>query len=486
MICASGSLPSVGTVFLSVVFFTLSYAPLRAIDHLQGEMVGEVTSTSAILQSRLTGDALAADGDVPGMAGITRFEIADNPSFRNSRATDWLQARAKNDFIVKTNIKSLRPGTKYYYRLQYGTTKNAAILGPSRSFKTNPGATQSAHTGFVIVTGMNYAFFQNGPKDDGKRKYEGPDKHLGFPALKSILELKPDFFVGTGDNIYYDHFKKHTAMDAPSMRKKWHEQFVQPRFVELFAQIPSYWEKDDHDHRYNDNDNTGDRPPSSDLGIRIFREQVPVVDPKASDALTYRTHRVSKELQIWLIEGRDYRSPNLMPDGPQKTIWGRTQRDWLKRTLLRSDATFKILITPTPMVGPDGKSKKDNHTNIGGFQHEGTEFFNWAKENGFLDRGLYLACGDRHWQYHSIHPSGFEEFSCGALVEANSRMGVPPGTNKSTDPGGLIKQPYTSREPSAGFLYVVVEPATAIERAKLIFKFFDEHGKLLHEVINNS
>ena len=111
----------------------------------------------------------------------------------------------------------------------------------------------------------------------------------------------------------------------------------------------------------------------------------------------------------------------------------------------------------------------------------------WAKQQGFLDKGLYFLCGDRHWQYHSIHPSGFEEFSCGALVDANSRMGVPPGTKNSTDPEGLVKQPYTSRKPSGGFLHVVVTPPVAaltkaMATAKLRFDYYDEQGLLLHQV----
>ena len=47
--------------------------------------------------------------------------------------------------------------------------------------------------------------------------------------------------------------------------------------------------------------------------------------PDDRDTPTYRTHRVSKRLQIWLTEGRDHRSPNQMPDGPDKALWGKTQ-----------------------------------------------------------------------------------------------------------------------------------------------------------------
>ncbi|MFT7679158.1 MAG: alkaline phosphatase D, partial [Planctomycetota bacterium] len=444
--------------------------------HLQGEMAGEVTARSVILQSRLTGTALDSLGDVPGRAGQACFEYADNERLEGALRTRWMSAEAATDFIVKVKVGGLHPATQYFYRLIYGPDEEDVRRGPVRAFRTLGGAERSIDSSFVVVSGMNYAFFQAGPKGDGKRQYEGADKHLGFPGAAAILDLDPDFFVGTGDNVYYDHPWEGRATDAPAMRKKWHEQFVQPRFVELFGQVASYWEKDDHDHRYNDNDNTGERAPSSELGIAIFREQLPVVDPADLAALTYRTHRVSRDLQIWLLEGRDYRSPNGAPDGPDKTIWGSNQRAWLQRTLLESDASFKIIITPTPMVGPDGKGKRDNHTNVNGFQHEGASFFAWAKEQGLQERGLYLVCGDRHWQYHSIHPSGFEEFSCGALVDANSRMGVKPGTKNSTDPGGLVQQPYTSLRPSGGFLNVLVKRAREAVPAALLLRYFDEQG----------
>ena len=71
-----------------------------------------------------------------------------------------------------------------------------------------------------------------------------------------------------------------------------------------------------------------------------------------------------------------------MPDGPGKSIWGKEQKEWLKRTLVASDATFKLLISPTPMIGPDNLRKTDNHCDVGGFQHERDEFFAFLKSRG--------------------------------------------------------------------------------------------------------
>ncbi|MFH1923011.1 MAG: alkaline phosphatase D family protein [Planctomycetota bacterium] len=271
------------------------------------------------------------------------------------------------------------------------------------------------------------------------------------------------------------------AKTLPELRRKWHEQFVQSRYVELFRNVPAYWEKDDHDHRYNDCDTVGDREPSSELGIATFREQVPIVDPADPEAKTYRTYRVNRDLQIWLVEGRDYRSPNRMPDGPDKTLWGTEQLAWLKATLLESDATFRLLISPTPLVGPDDAYKIDNHTNHKGFRHEGREFFKWVVEHNLHQQGFYTVCGDRHWQYHSKDSLEVEEFSCGALVDENSRLGRKPGDPKSTDPNAEVQQFYTQKEPSGGFLRVTVGPGRKPATASARFTFTDEYGEVLYE-----
>jgi alkaline phosphatase/alkaline phosphatase D len=488
---------------VSATIFVLSCAAeeLPPITHAQGEMAGEVTASSVILQSRLTtgsnphhGPSLEAD--VPGAPGVARFELSTDPEFADSFATDWLTAAPEYDFIVKTRVTGLESGTRYYYRLEFGRSIDDTELGPRCTFGTHDGPEVAGEASFVVVTGMNYAPFH--------LMYEGEDRQLGYPTLETILDMHPDFFVATGDNVYYDgpsmkssipaEYRRPAATTEETLRRKWHQQLVQPRFVQLFAEVPTYWEKDDHDYRYNDCDNTGDEPPSLELGKRIFLEQVPVVDPSDPHPKTYRTHRVNRDLQIWLTEGRDYRSPNMMESGPDKTMWGFEQREWLKRTLLESDATFKVLISPTPMIGPDDLYKKgpsnpgdddlkrDNQSNPTGFQHERDEFFSWLLDNEFLDKGFYIVCGDRHWQYHSISPEGIEEFSSGALIDQNSRLGRLPGDPESNDPEAKIRQPYTQDEKSGGFVLVSVDPGQGATRATMTVTWYDEYGVELYSI----
>ena len=456
----------------------------------QGEIAGEVTADAVILQSRLTTEAVLVDGDVPGAPGVARFELALSEDFASLTESPWLDATAEDDYVVKALMDGLTAGTRYFYRLRYGPTQRNTRVGPTRSFSTLGGADDTSEVNFVVVTGMNYAQFHgNGPRAGSPQ-----DRALGYPALETILGRDPEFFVATGDNVYYDVPFARFERTQTFLRKKWHEQLVQPRFIDLFAKVPTYWEKDDHDYRYNDCDNTTDNEPnpSPELGAATFLEQVPVVDPNDPNPVTYRTHRVSRDLQIWLTEGRDYRSPNMTAPGPGKTLWGAEQLAWLQKTLLESDATFKILISPTPMVGPDDANqagrqaeghdpfKRDNHSNPYGFQHERDLFFDWLDEHNFLDKHFYIVTGDRHWQYHSIHPRGFEEFSSGALIDANSRLGRNPGDPESNAPDGLIVQPFSSPEPTGGFLEVTV---TSREAPTAAFRWFDERGALEYETM---
>ncbi len=461
-----------------------------------GGMVGEVTMNSALLQVRLTAVDELQDGDVPGVEGVVRFDLqrvgdaGDSPAAISQ--SHVVRARADHDFIARASFQDLSAGTRYVCRTMIGSSEDSSHPGPVLRFRTHPGGDRQQLVRFVVVTGMNYAKFHGDTRIDRALHvkqnntklpppYVGLSKDLGYPALETIRRMRPDFFVGTGDNVYYDTPVKGRAESIDELRRKWHEQFVQPRYVELFAGVPTYWEFDDHDYRVDDCDNTGDYEPSPELGERLIREQLPVAPAEEGDAHLYRTHRVSADLQIWLVENRLNRSPNRMPDGPDKTVWGVEQKAWLKRTLEQSDATFKLLISPTPMIGPDDLRKKDNHTNIGGFRHERDEFFDWLKETGIANKHFYILCGDRHWQYHSIHPSGVEEFSCGALVDANARLGRKPGDPKSTDPEAEIKHGYCQDPASGGFLLVEVAPAQGAVPATLTFQFHDEHGELLHE-----
>jgi alkaline phosphatase D len=447
----------------------------------QGDFAGEVTDHSALLQSRITsipGPLLDSKGDIPGMEGRAYFEWSENESFRPSQRTSLLEGKAESDFIIRDSINGLHEGTRYFYRLVFENGNK----GPTRTFQTR--SPKGDHVSFCMGNCMNYYPFITGqPNGDGPVTATAEDKRLGYPSFAAMQKLNPDFFIGAGDIVYYDFPKDSPAQTVPQLRKKWHEQFRFPRLISFFGRCGTYWMKDDHDFRFDDADLGGNQLPYATTGKDLFREQMPIHAAGDTKSPNYRTHQISRDLQIWFLEGRDYRSDNRSPADSKKSIWGEAQRKWLEVTLQSSTAKWKIIVSPTPLVGPDRASKSDNHTNLNGFRDEADSFFQWLTDKKI--QNVLILCGDRHWQYHSIHPSGAEELCCGALNDENSIRGIAPGDPTSTDPQATIRQPYLYPNPTGGFLHVDLSPNSK-GTSPLTFSFYDDGGKLLHQVIKET
>ena len=386
-----------------------------------GVKIGEVSSTSAIIWTRLTkhaernvggkpfpqnvnkerqsvrfDDLDAMEGSVPGASGEVRLTYWPVEQRSQKRSTQWRAVDANGDFIRQFLIADLRPGSRYEL-LAEGRPPGAATAScqTDGALATAPAVDTPAPVRFAVVTGQDY------PRRDT------PNGHKIYPVMQ---KQNLDFFVHTGDIEYYD--KPGPYADTLELaRFKWNRIYALPHQRSFHNHTASYFIKDDHDTLKNDSwpgQKYGEL--TWDQGLRIFREQVPM------GAKTYRTIRWGKDLQIWLVEGRDFRSPNNMPDGPTKTIWGTEQKQWFFDTVKKSDATFRILISSTPIVGPDRGSKNDNHANQG-FTHEGDQLRTFIGKQ----KNMFIVCGDRHWQYVSEDPTtSAREYSCGPTSDAHA------------------------------------------------------------------
>lgn len=337
------------------------------------------------------------DGAVPGMTGEVQVWYRIDGQKEWSKTT-WHAVKPKTDYTAQARLSSLISGKTYAIEVhcRKDNTSSAGQVVTGR-FKTAPVADAEAAVSFMVVTGQRY------PKIDMPG--------LGFKSYDAMLKLDPDFFVHTGDILYYDQY----AMSVPLAHWHWQRMYSLPTNVRFHKQVASYFEKDDHDTLCNDtwstcnwNKRQGDL--TFEDGIRIFKEQV------GMGKKTYRTVRWGKHLQIWFVEGRDFRSSNKAEDGLEKTIWGAEQKAWFKKTVKESDATFRVLISPTPVVGPDRKSKGDNHSNPN-FATEGDELREFISSQ----KNMVVVCGDRHWQYVSKDKeTGLIEYSCGPLSDEHA------------------------------------------------------------------
>ena len=475
-----------------LVFASCSISAAGTVYFGNGTKVGEVTSSSAILWTRLTSRvdykqdgpefrppqlSRGADGrtidasiagpehgycrqvpkgaslhemqtTMPGIGGEVRLRYWPENDTARSVTVDWSSVDDRRDFTRHFRLGQLQPGTRYEFSMEGRSDAVAASSAKvSGSFRTAPGVGNEASISFTVVTGQRW-----NTRDDTR----------GQKIYKSMDEFRPDFFVHTGDIVYYDN-PEPWASHLDIARMKWNRSYAQPFLRDFHNRTPSYFIKDDHDSWQNDcwptqASRMGDF--TWEQGRKLFLEQVPMGDR------TYRTIRWGKHLQVWLVEGRDFRSPNDAPDGPDKTIWGKEQHAWFRKTVTESDATYRVLISPTPVLGPDHLWKEgtsDNHV-ASRRTWEGSRLRDFIASQ----KNMFIVCGDRHWQYASVDPdSGLREYSCGPTTDKHA-------TELKNDDHRLLK--FLGEH--GGFLSVSVEVEGG--QPSITFRHHDVEGKVVN------
>lgn len=435
----------------AIVWLRLTARPHRNADGIPFPEVDPGRNSGADLSvDTLTGanPIEAMEGAVPGASGMVQVAWWPAAKPEQKKASDWLVVDDQADFTRQYTLDGLLSDTLYQVEVQgkpvYADNATSTVKG---QFKTAPEPSKEKDTSFVVVTCGDY------PRRD--------DPEMGHKIYDAMLKLNPDFFVHTGDIEYYD--KALPWAPHPDLaRFKWNRLFAMPYQRVFHCNVASYFMKDDHDTLRNDCwPGMTYGALTWEEGLAIFREQVPMGEK------TYRTVRWGKDVQIWMTEGRDFRSPNIIPDGPEKTIWGKEQKAWFKRTVQESEATFRILISPNPLVGPDRENKTDNHANKA-FAHEGNEL----REFMASMKNMIVINGDRHWQYVSVDDeTGLQEFGTGPSSDVHAG-----GWNQDD-----FRPEHRYLKLKGGFLHVTVTRDGGAP--KMILRHHGVNGEKYNEVI---
>lgn len=386
------------------------------------------------------------DGAVTGVFGEVKIKIFNK---KESIVIDWKHVSVYKNYTIMEKVDGLTPNTEYKILIQGRKEKNESITNIVGSFKTAPSSEMIVPIGFTSSTCQYF--------------WDYDDPIRGFKAYDSMLSLNPDFHCQTGDYVYYDK-PGPMSYNIELARHKWNAINAWPSLVDFYTKVPSYLQKDDHDILKDDA--TPNSKPFGELtfedGLNIWHEQVPLREKP------YRTIRWGKDLEVWLIEAREYRSDNDEVDSDEKSIFGKEQKNWLQSSIQSSNATFKILMSPTPVVGPDRvKGKKDNHVN-NSFMTEG----NWLRKFISSQKNMFVVNGDRHWQYVSKDlKTGLLEFSQGPTSNEHAQ---------GWDPGDMRPEHKFLRV-QGGFLHVSIYRDNDVPFIK--FSHYDVDGDVVNEEI---
>ncbi len=277
------------------------------------------------------------------------------------------EATSEADLTVKLRADGLAAGTRHVYEV---TGAGGRVEG---SFVTAPDAGVARPVTLLWSGDLG-----------GSGRCRAPGS--GYRIFRAMTDRRPDFFLFVGDTMYAD-FRcpvpenvpgaDFRATDLAGYRTKHRYNREDQAVQALFRTTSVYAIWDDHEVR---NDFAGSIEPLMPIGRRAFLDYWPISPPAEEPGRLYRRFRWGRLLELFILDTRQYRSSNMWRDGPDKTMLGRAQREWLLKGLADSDAVWKAVVSSVPLSIPTGRFARDGWANGStrldpggsptGFEHE--------------------------------------------------------------------------------------------------------------------
>lgn len=337
------------------------------VELTSGVRSGEVTTSSAVLWGRASGDG--------------RLSVRLSSNGRLLREVTGAWADERTDHTARLILEGLAPGRQYDADLSFTSPDGAVGRTERVSFAT--AAIQPAAQSFVWsgdTCGQGWGI--------------NPDVG-GLTTYRAILDTRPDFLIHSGDTIYADCeiYATQTEEDTGAtwrnvveygvdkvaetlteFRGRHRYPLLDAHVRALYAEVPTVSQWDDHETCNNwypgeviDDDRYVERRCDvlSARGRRAWQEYQPVPvrqlvdrggDGFASGRI-YRTVPRGPHLDVFCLDMRSYRGPNPMSaDARQRGLLGPEQERWLVEQVTASTATWKVISADLPLSAPS------NHT----------------------------------------------------------------------------------------------------------------------------
>ncbi len=325
-----------------------------------GVASGDPRPRRIVLWTRVTPTKAATPGSRKGPQVAVTWQVAKDRRFRTVVSHGKVRTGPGKDHTVKVDAKGLRPATDYYYRFLY-----AGVSSPVGRTRTAPRKNANVdHVRFGVVSCSNLP-----------AGYFSAYRHLARrDDLDAILHLG-DYIYEYGSGEYGElrqHVPAHEMVSLADYRQR-HAQYKQDRDLQaLHARHPFIVTWDDHEVT-NDAWAAGaeNHQPATEGDYRVRRaaahraydEWMPVRmsgTAKVGDGTKlFRRLRFGKLAELSMLDLRTYRSqqvtgpipPDPEASNPDRTITGKAQMRWLKRSLRNDRALWKLVGNPV-MIAP--------------------------------------------------------------------------------------------------------------------------------------
>ena len=408
--CAVAGLGSVAKPYLS-----------RAADRplmTSGIQSGDVSAHSAVIWARADRGARM------------QVECSTLENFKSIVATASANALPDRDFTSKVLLDGLPPGQDIFYRVRFEDLDGQELAGDAQlgHFRTAPLARSSVSFAWSgDTTGQGWGI---------------DESRGGMRTYRTMLDNRPDFFIHSGDHIYADcpverelklpdggmwrnvvtEEKSVVAETLAQFRGNYKYNWLDQNFRAFHAAVPLFAQWDDHEVT-NDwapigtADETGYAEDGSSLLVararRAFHEFMPMRAVTAQeDGRIYRKIAYGPLLDVFMIDMRSYRDSSFNKDEQSEAcILGAAQLAWLKRELVASDATWKVIAADMPigLVSEDGIALGDGPPERR--EHEIADLLSFMKRAGL--RNIVWLTADMHYtaaHHYDPNRAVFQDF----------------------------------------------------------------------------
>jgi len=328
-----------------------------------GVQSGDVSADSAVVWAR-------ADRPARMLA-----EVASSDSFKTIHRAVFVDALPESDFTGNALIEGLPAGQDIFYRLRFQDLASPTIVGEPviGRLRTAPSDRRSL------------SFVWSG--DTAGQGWGIDETRGGMRSYATMLRNRPDFFIHSGDTIYADgpivaeqkmpngetwknvvvEDKAKPAETLAEFRANYKYNLLDKNVLAFNAEVPIFAQWDDHEV-------TNNWWPGEPLtraehqrkkyaeknalilaarASRAFHEYMPLRRTQAEAGRVYRKISYGPLLDIFMLDMRSYRGPNGegMEEsyGPAAYFLGPVQVAWLKRELINSQATWKVIAADMPI-----------------------------------------------------------------------------------------------------------------------------------------
>jgi alkaline phosphatase D len=354
-------------------------------------------------------------------------EVATSDSFRTIRSAVYVDALPETDFTAKALIEGLPAGQDIFYRVRFQDHSFPTMLSEPQvgRFRTAPSERRTI------------SFVWSGDTAGGGW---GIDlTRGGMRTYSTMLQCRPDFFIHSGDHIYADcpipaeqtlpngqlwknivtEEKSRVAQTLAEFRGNYKYNLLDANVRAFNAEVPMLAQWDDHEV-------TNDWCPGQALGwsgyadksiltlaargCRAFHEFMPMRETLAEAGRIYRKVPYGPLLDVFLLDMRSYRTA-IDADGTAAAILGPTQLAWLKRELMNSQATWKIIAADLPIGVVSGDAIAQGDGPARGREIEIADLLAFIKHAGI--RNTVWLTADMHYtaaHYYDPNAAVFQDF----------------------------------------------------------------------------